>query len=99
MAEVPVRSFCVQYREPDFTFVARLLAEEGNWLVRRGGCRRPGLPPAARGQRTPARRPPPAQPLAAPVSFHQPTPQQEQDAVVVFGRRRELSISHTTALS
>lgn len=29
LAEVPPRSFCMQYRESDFAFLARLLAEEG----------------------------------------------------------------------
>lgn len=30
-ASYPTRSFCVQYRESDFAFVARLLADEGIW--------------------------------------------------------------------
>ena len=102
MAEVPVRSFCVQYRETDFTFVARLLAEEGiGWCVEEDAAA-----PAGHRLRLfadSARQPEDllsAQPLGGSgIRFHRADSQQEQDAVVVFGRRRELSISHTTALS
>jgi type VI secretion system secreted protein VgrG len=106
MADAPLRSYCMQYRETDFDFVARLLAEEGlgYCFVERSDVElaseaahsllifsaNDGLPEDVVSARALG---------GSGVRFHRAASQEEQDAITAFGGERILAASLSTALS
>jgi len=107
MASAPIRSYCVQYRESDYAFVSRLLAEEGL-----GFCF------AASAESGPLSDTPchsllifstntrlPEDVCSAHalggvgIRFHRAAPQEDQDAVTALGARRVLQAAISTSLS
>ncbi|HJV25932.1 MAG TPA: type VI secretion system Vgr family protein [Aromatoleum sp.] len=102
LADVRPRSYCVQYRESDYTFMSRLLAEEGlGWYVEDDAAAPSGhrLRLFADSTRFPE------DPLSAHANgglglrFHRADSQEAQDSVVAFGAQRRLSIALATGLS
>lgn len=102
LADTRPRSYCVQYGESDYAFVARLLAEEGiGWTVEED-------PDAPAGHRLRLF----ADSLGFPedtlsqssnggrgLRYHRADSQEEQDAIVAFGQQRRLTSNRITAIS
>nr|WP_246265629.1 type VI secretion system tip protein VgrG [Aromatoleum diolicum] len=102
LADTRPRSYCVQYRESDYAFVSRLLAEEGlGWCIDEDA-----QAPARHRLRLFAdstRFAEDAQSEHANggrgIRFHRADSQEAQDAIVAFGARRRFSIGLATALA
>jgi type VI secretion system secreted protein VgrG len=96
------RSYCVQYRESDYAFVSRLLAEEGiGWCVEEDK----DAPALHRLRLFADSRQFPEDSLSQHangglgIRFHRADSQEDQDAIVAFGSQRSLSVSVATALA
>ncbi|GAA3927284.1 hypothetical protein GCM10022229_21760 [Luteimonas lutimaris] len=92
------RSYCVQYRESDFDFVSRLLAEEGlGWRLEED-------PEAAAGHRLVLFADSAAQPedvLSAGgggIRFHRSDATESADSLQAFGRRQRIGADRLTVL-
>ncbi|WP_434026937.1 type VI secretion system Vgr family protein [[Pseudomonas] boreopolis] len=99
LSEARPRRYCVQYRESDLAFVARLLAEEGlGWRWETDG-------EAASGHRLVIFAASGEQPQEAAsaaqggVRFHRGDATEASDSVLALGRRRTLGSSQLTVLS
>ncbi|WP_078121034.1 type VI secretion system Vgr family protein [Thiosocius teredinicola] len=99
LADTRPRSFCVQYRESDYAFVSRLLAEEGlAWCVEEDEA-------APAGHRIRLF----ADSVACPsdeqsdtqgaIRFHRVDSQETEDAITALGSRRQLDTTVMTVLS
>ena len=102
MADTRSRSYCVQYNESDFAFVARLLAEEGlGWKVDEDAA----APGRHRVTIFADSRSFPEDILSASanggrgIRFHRADSQEDQDAVLAFGEQRRLLSALTTHLA
>ncbi|QSI76300.1 type VI secretion system Vgr family protein [Niveibacterium microcysteis] len=111
LAELPPRSLCVQYRETDYAFLSRLLAEEGL-----GFCFRElaedGAPADSVSQQAlhewlifadaaalPQDRCAASAAGGAGLRFHRAAAPEEQDSILAFGAQRRFTASVTTLLS
>jgi type VI secretion system secreted protein VgrG len=110
MAAAPVRSYCVQYRESDYAFVTRLLAEEGIGFCfveqpDASGGNELGDAPCHSLLLFATNDALPEDAVSAHalggtgVRFHQAGSQESQDAVTAFGARRILQAALSTASS
>jgi uncharacterized protein involved in type VI secretion and phage assembly len=89
LADAPVRVSCTQYRESDYAFLQRLLAEEGlAWRIEEDESAPQGhklvIFAANTGQPTDA---------ASPVRFHRKGSQEQSDAVQALVRRMRQSVA------
>ena len=98
MADSPIRDFCAQYRETDYAFIARLLAEEGlgfffeelddapdgHRMVLFSDSTRFACDPSAAN---------------APLRFHRADSQEEADTIRTLSATRRLQAAATTLLS
>ena len=102
LAEIRPRNYCVQYRESDYAFISRLLAEEGlGWCVEEDEAA-----PAGHRMRIFADSSQLPEDLLSAhaaggpgIRFHRADSQEEQDAIVAFGLRQRVSITRSSALS
>src|SRR5690606_17943856 len=92
------RSYCVQYRESDFDFVSRLLAEEGlGWRLEEDD-------EAAAGHRlvlfadSAAQREDGLSSAGGGIRFHRSDATESSDSVQAFGRRRRIGADRLTVL-
>ncbi|PLK46916.1 type VI secretion system Vgr family protein, partial [Uliginosibacterium sp. TH139] len=109
LAEAPqgsTRSYCVQYRESDFDFVSRLLAEEGLGFAFQGvESEELGQAPLdqllifAHNEALPEDACSAHALGGAGIRFHRAGSQEAQDAVTALGARRVLQAAVSTALS
>lgn len=99
MAGVPARSYCCQYRESDFDFVRRLLAEEGlGWRFEQTG----DGPCLVLFADTPQRSAVPEDASSAAgggVRFHGVRPGEQHDTVQALRRQRKVAASLATLAS
>ncbi|NZA28504.1 type VI secretion system tip protein VgrG [Luteimonas sp. SJ-92] len=99
LAQARPRSYCVQYRESDFDFIGRLLAEEGL------GWRLEESEDDACGHRMVIFADSAAQPEDAGserhggVRFHRSDATESHDSILAFGRRRGIGAGRLTLLS
>ncbi|WP_407351270.1 type VI secretion system Vgr family protein [Luteimonas sp. R10] len=98
LAQARPRSYCVQYRESDFDFIGRLLAEEGlGWRLEESG-------EAACGHRMVLFAESGAQPQDAGseqdggIRFHRSDATEARDSIQAFGRRRRIGADRLTVL-
>ncbi|MCB1953234.1 MAG: type VI secretion system tip protein VgrG, partial [Rhodocyclaceae bacterium] len=102
LADARARSYCVQYQESDFAFVARLLAEEGiGWCIDEDAAA-----PAGHRMRLFADSPRWPEDASSEyanggrgIRFHRADSQEDQDAIVAFGAHRRFGAGMTTVLS
>ncbi|GAA5162797.1 type VI secretion system Vgr family protein [Viridibacterium curvum] len=111
MRDAPVRSYCVQYRETDFDFVSRILAEEGLGFcfVERSDDEGKSLELSSETAHSllifSTNESLPEDVVSAHalggagVRFHRAGSQESQDAITAFGGVRQLAAAVTTALS
>lgn len=111
MADAPARSYCVQYRESDFNFITRLLAEEGLgycFVEREDDNGKPlelgqeaahSLLIFSANERLPEDTVSAHSLGGRGVRFHRAASQEDQDAITAFGGERKLAATITTALS
>ncbi|WP_218510984.1 type VI secretion system Vgr family protein [Variovorax sp. dw_308] len=89
LAGAPERTYCTQYRETDFDFLSRLLAEEGlAWRIEEDEAAPLGhklILFAANEQQ-------PADP-SSPIRFHRKSSQERSDAVQALARRMRHSVA------
>ncbi|HEX3140597.1 MAG TPA: type VI secretion system Vgr family protein, partial [Rhizobacter sp.] len=96
-----VRSYCVQYRETDFAFMQRLLAQEGlGWRVEESdqapsGHRIVFFADSTRWPQNPTSK---AQLGGAGIRFHRAAAVEQQDAIQSFGGLRQLTPAATAVL-
>lgn len=92
LAQAPRRTYCTQYRETDYAFLCRLLAEEGL------GFRFEQDPEAAGGHRLVIFADSQAQPesLASPARFHRSSSQEASDAVQTLRRDIRQAVGQIT---
>src|SRR5574343_658750 len=102
LADARPRSYCVQYGESDYTFVSRLLAEEGiGWCVEEDNDAPAGhrlrlfadslrFPEDILSQSTNGGRG---------IRYHRADSQEEQDSIVAFGERHRLASSVISAIT
>ena len=102
LADARPRSYCVQYRESDYAFVARLLAEEGiGWCIEEDE----DAPAGHRMRLFADSRDFPEDPLSESatggqgIRYHRADSQEAQDTVVAFGAHRRLDTAVVTALT
>ena len=89
LADAPVRTHCTQYRESDFDFLQRLLAEEGlAWRVEEDEA----APMAHRVVLFATNTDQPADP-ASPLRFHRKSSREQSDAVQALVRRMRQSVA------
>ncbi|PIF75592.1 uncharacterized protein involved in type VI secretion and phage assembly [Variovorax sp. 54] len=89
LADAPVRTYCTQYRESDFDFFSRLLAEEGlAWRIEEDAK-------APMGHKLVIFSSNDTQPADAgsPVRFHRKSSQERSDAVQALVRRMRQSVA------
>lgn len=89
LADAPVRTHCTQYRESDFDFLQRLLAEEGlGWRIEEDEA-------APMGHRLVIFSANDHQPVdpSSPVRFHRKSSQETSDAVQALVRRMRQSVA------
>ncbi|MFT4249235.1 MAG: type VI secretion system Vgr family protein, partial [Pseudomonas sp.] len=95
LAQARPRGYCVQYRESDMAFVARLLAEEGiGWRME--ACEQA---PAGHRMVLFADSGAQAQDATGRVRYHRADATEASDSLQVLGRRRRLGASQLTVLS
>ena len=101
MQDARPRSYCCQYRESDFDFVSRLLAEEGlSWRVEQlEDGRGPGVVLFADSSRPAALPEDPTSVLAGAVRYHRAGASERQDAVQALTARQGLHASLVSLLS
>lgn len=109
MSEAPQggrRSYCVQYRETDFAFVSRLLAEEGlGYCFKLEDADEPGQTPLHQLLIFSQNDALPEDPSSASavggtgIRFHRAASQEAQDAITALGARRVLQAAISTTLS
>ncbi|MFT3734547.1 MAG: type VI secretion system Vgr family protein [Rhodocyclaceae bacterium] len=111
MADAPARSYCVQYRETDFAFVSRLLAEEGLGFcfVERTDDDGKSLELSSESAHSllifSTNESLPEDAVSAHalggtgIRFHRAGSQESQDAITAFGGVRQLAAAVTSALS
>lgn len=102
MAETRPRSYCVQYAESDYSFVSRLLAEEGlGWTVDADedapGSHRVTV--FANSRSFPEDHLSQSAHGGRGIRFHRADSQENQDSVLAFGEHRRLMCGLTTLLS
>lgn len=102
LADARPHSYCVQYRESDYAFMSRLLAEEGlGWCIEEDASAPAGhrlrlfadsrdLPEDALSQHANG---------GQGIRYHRADSQEEQDAVVAFGAHRRFGPAVVSALS
>ncbi|WP_082672537.1 type VI secretion system Vgr family protein [Luteimonas abyssi] len=99
VSETRPRSYCVQYRESDADFVARLLAEEGlGWRLEEdedaaGGHALVLFADSAQAPEDPASS------AHGGIRFHRSDATESEDSVLSIGRRRQLGSDRLTLLS
>lgn len=96
-----VRSYCVQYRESDLSFLQRLLAEEGlGWRVEESGTAPSGhrIVFFADSARWPQNSTSQSTLGGKGLRFHRASAAEQQDAIQSFGGRRQLSPAATALL-
>ncbi|WP_149193792.1 type VI secretion system Vgr family protein [Luteimonas suaedae] len=98
LAHTRPRSYCVQYRESDFDFISRLLAEEGlGWRLEESGD-------ASCGHRLVLFADSAAQPQDAGseqgggIRFHRSDATEAHDSIQAFGQRRRIGADRLTVL-
>ncbi|HEX6736501.1 MAG TPA: type VI secretion system Vgr family protein, partial [Azonexus sp.] len=102
LTDTRLRSYCVQYNESDYTFVSRLLAEEGlGWRAEAdaetaGGHR---IVFFADSRSLPEDRLSQSANGGRGIRYHRADSQEDQDVVLAFGERRRLLSAHVTHLS
>ncbi|NMG42695.1 type VI secretion system tip protein VgrG [Aromatoleum toluvorans] len=101
LANARPRSYCVQYRESDYAFVSRLLAEEGlGWCIEE----HPDAPARHRMRLFADSTRLPEDPLSAHalggrgIRFHRADSQEDQDSIVAFGAQHRLAPTLGTVL-
>lgn len=102
LADTRPRSYCVQYRESDYAFVSRLLAEEGlGWCIEENDSAPTGhrMRIFADSRDLPEDSQSASGIGGAGIRYHRADSQEEQDAVVAFGAHRRFGIGLSTALS
>jgi len=102
LADTRPRSYCVQYGESDYTFISRLLAEEGiGWCVEEDEPAPAGhrLRLFADSQRFPEDILSQSANGGRGLRYHRADSQEAQDAIVAFGEQRRLTSSVLSAIS
>lgn len=89
LADAPERTHCTQYRESDFDFLSRLLAEEGlAWRMEEDEAAPMGHKLVIFAANTDQ----PADP-ASPIRFHRKSSQEQSDAIQALVRRMRQSVA------
>ncbi|MDR2325412.1 MAG: type VI secretion system tip protein VgrG [Acidovorax sp.] len=92
LQQIPVRSYCTQWRESDYAFLSRLLAEEGlGWRVQPQTEAAWGHEVVIFADSSQDSAAPPSQ--ASPARFHRQAAQESEDAVQALARRTRLGAS------
>ena len=102
LADTRPRSYCVQYGESDYTFISRLLAEEGlGWCVEEDDQAPAGhrLRLFADSRRFPEDILSQSANGGRGLRYHRADSQEAQDAIVAFGEQRRLTSSVLSAIS
>lgn len=99
LAEVPPRSYCCQYRESDFDFVRRLLAEEGLCWRTEQTANGPGLVLFADSSQLCAVPEDASSEALGGIRFHGARSMEESDSIQALSAERRLHASLTTVLS
>src|SRR5574343_626651 len=102
LADARPRSYCVQYGESDYTFVSRLLAEEGiGWCVEDNKDAPAGhrLRLFADNQRFPEDIVSQSANGGLGIRYHRADSQEDQDSILAFGQHRRLTSNLLSAVS